>query len=112
MSTLEAEILKWIADRNPEYRSRLLAQINVAEITQREYSGAGWFVHFRIPKNEERSHMLPVDKIRLNGPSIEGPGLEAGGGCILFLKDGLLDFLEIYAFGGIFPKELQQYKLS
>lgn len=47
----------------------------------------------------------------IEGPYIESPHLEAAGGSILFLEDGRLDVLELYANGDSFPESLTEYTL-
>ena len=42
-------------------------------------------------------------------PYIESPDLEIGAGCVLFLVDGRLDTLEIFAYGNSFPEDIDEY---
>lgn len=53
------------------------------------------------------------ENIVLNGVIIESSELEVGADATLFMKDGIIDYLEIWSFDGNYPnKELKNYKLS
>jgi hypothetical protein len=72
-----------------------------ADITEISLSGAGFFVDFEIPA--EVGHVAP--------PNFEGgrvdirvEGVENGVGCILFVRDGVLSFLEGYTYGEEWPE--------
>ena len=43
---------------------------------------------------------------------LEAPGLMHGAGSALFLRDGRLHYLEIYARGGFFPEQPESYRLQ
>jgi hypothetical protein len=68
-----------------------------ATITEITLSGAGFFVDFEVA----------ADVARVTPPNFQGgvvnirvEGLENGGGCLLFVRDGVLSFLEGYTYGG------------
>ena len=102
---LERDILDWIAERVEE--PALQRQCSAVEPVLREFTGCGFFTSLRVNAEVPRSHH---DRT-LGGPCIESPELEAGGGCVLFLENGYLDCLEVYAHGDVFPERIGSYKL-
>ncbi len=104
--SLEHDILKWIAEHSADDSIR--AQCLAADIISREFTGVGCFSHLKTtsgvaPSSLNRSDVAPV---------IESPELPLGGGCVLFLKNGVLDLLEVYVFGsGNYPADIDQNEL-
>ncbi len=106
MEKLDKDILSWIADETKDVE--LSAQIELAEVSRRDYMRTGFFIYLQVPEG-----LAKVDaKIQPVCPHIEGPDLMDGAGCSLFLRDGVLHYLEIYARGGFFPESLEQYELK
>lgn len=77
-------------------------QLAVAEVADREFSGAGFFVHFRVPASSQR-----VDEGRLVIGDVyaELTGLEHEAGFLLFVSDGVLDNLECFIADDRWPAE-------
>ena len=77
-------------------------QLAVAEVADREFSGAGFFVDFRVPASSPR-----VDKGRLVIGDVyaELTGLEHDAGFLLFVTDGALDMLECFIVDDRWPSE-------
>jgi len=106
MERLEKEIISWIADRTDN--DALSAQIVSVEVTRRDYMRTGFFIYFKVPEGLE-----PVAKtLRPICPHIDSPDLMDGAGCTLFIQNGFLHYLEIYARGGFFPKTIEQFQLG
>ena len=104
---LEQDILNWFVKNNED--AAFVKQCALAVPKEREYTGCGFFLTLQIPKN------APTCSLRrgLVEPHIESESLVHGAGCILFLTEGYLDFLEVYSFGDEeFPEELNQYTLQ
>jgi hypothetical protein len=81
----------------------------VAQVKRRE-SGAGVFVEFEFGTDVERladMGSLDIDGVFATGTECEEIGF------ILFVKDGLIDYLEAYVFGNAYPSyEACDYVLS
>jgi hypothetical protein len=106
MEKLDKDILRWIADETGDVD--LATQIASAGVSRRDYMRTGFFIYLELPEGLTR-----VDaKVRPICPHIESPDLMDGAGCSLFLRDGVLHYLEIYARGGFFPESLEQYELK
>jgi len=111
---LERDVLAWIADHGGS--SVLRRQLEAVAIVGREFTGCGFFVDLSVPASLPRlgEGDLPAgtrSKGPLGGPYLDGPGLEAGGGSLLFLENGAPCLLELYAYGDTFPEDLQDYTL-
>ena len=104
--SLEGDILKWIAEHSADDSIR--AQCLSADVISREFTGVGCFTRLKTTSSVEPSLLNRSDV----APVIESPELLLGGGCVLFLKNGVLDLLEIYVFGSDdYPADIDQYEL-
>ena len=71
-----------------------------------------FFVNLAVP-SEVPTRLADRDDINPHpGPFIESPVLNGGGDTVLFIIDSLIDTLEIFAYGDIFPENLEQYTLT
>lgn len=90
----------------------LITQLDYISDSNYNYTnGGGCFITF--------SHSDDIIKYKLkgnlvlNGVTIESPELKGGADVTLFMKDGIIDYLEIWSFDGKYPNtELKIYKLS
>lgn len=103
--TLEHSILHEILKKLPELKD----QIEACHVVKKEYTGAGFYFELDVDKK-----IPAVDaKIKaINGPEIKSPQLESGAGSILFLEDGYLKTLEIFAYDNSFPEALKAFELK
>ncbi|MGI9317610.1 MAG: hypothetical protein ACR2QW_09785 [bacterium] len=106
MEQLDRDILEWIAGETGD--KALTDQIGQASVSKRDYMRTGFFVYFEVPDDVA---MLP-EGLRPICPHIQSDELLDGGGCDLFLRNGRLHYLEIYARGGFFPERLEYYELK
>ena len=106
MHKLDQEILAWISERTDS--NALKAQIAGAEVAKRDYMRTGYFIYFAVAADA-----APVEKsLHLVSPDILSAELLDGAGTSLFLRNGKIHYLEIYARGGFFPEALQDYALA
>ena len=105
MEQLDRDILDWIAMQTAD--DALHEQIRCAAVRKRDYMRTGFFTYFDVPDT------APVisGELRPVCPHIESPDLMDGAGCGLFIRNGRLHYLEIYARGGFFPESLERYEL-
>jgi len=104
---LEAAVLKWMAERlNIPH---LQEQIKVAVVTDREYTGVGFFTSLSVPSDTPSIHCSSP----ISGPVIESNEIEHGGGAIVFLDDkGHIKTLEMYANGSHFQEVITSFELK
>ncbi len=106
MDKLDQEILSWIVARTDS--NELKAQIDSANVTKRDYMRTGYFIYFDVAPEAQ-----PVDRsLSLVSPDILSSELLDGAGTTLFLRNGIIHYLEIYARGGFFPEVLKSYSLA
>lgn len=106
MEKLDRDILGWIAEHSGS--AELSAQIESAVVKRRDYTRTGFFVYF-VPN--ETAEAVPTGVSPLSA-RLNAPGLMDGAGCDLFLREGRLHYLEVYARGGFLPEPLEDYRLS
>jgi hypothetical protein len=90
---VERVLMEWLLAGDHPALAILRAQHAVAEMAERELSGVGSFTHFRVPTDAPAlpggAHAV-VDDV-----AFDLEGRETGGGAILFVRDGVLDMLEL-----------------
>ena len=88
------------------------SQIEFIRESDYEYTGSGVFIRFEHKNGIEKYRCKKNDLI-LSGVEIKSSELEIGANCTLFFLNGIIDNLEIWNFGGIYPNtELTDYKLT
>jgi hypothetical protein len=92
---LELEVLRAIATQAVEGTATLNHQIDMARVSRRENTGAGFFTTFDLQTDRTLDgQRSPIGDV---GASIEG--LSHGMGFLLWVKDGRIHELEGYAYG-------------
>jgi hypothetical protein len=105
MEILDRQILDWIASRSDN--AVLREQLLHAQVIRRDYMQTGFFIYFELPEST-----LPLQNItRPLCPDISSSLLFAGAGTALFFRNGKLHYLEIYARGGFFPENIEDFQL-
>jgi hypothetical protein len=78
----------------------LRAQLNNAEVLNRELTGVGVLVALKIPSHIPPRSLRPNDVLGA-GRFVQGrhPKLENGAGLLLFMRDGFMHVLEAATYG-------------
>jgi hypothetical protein len=87
----------------------LRRQWDAAEVTSREMSGVGCFVTIRVPASTPALKTTP--RFTLGDVVVDLPGREAAVGAVLFVDDGALAMLELFAFDGPWPDDTSGFKV-
>jgi hypothetical protein len=92
LNEMEQQVMDLLLQGDHPLLATLREQFVVADVSRREYTGAGFFTNFAIPATAPR---LPF-KRRLVFCDVYADltGLEHGAGFLLFIDDGTLNFLE------------------
>ena len=106
-TAFERNVLDWYLAKCPD--EGLRTQIRAAVVSRRDRTRVGFFLDLSVPA-EARLVGSNVSS-HLDGPFVESPALEHGGGAILVSQDGRLLFLEVFAYGDHFPEQLTDYRL-
>lgn len=106
MEQLDREVLDWIASHTGS--AALAAQLREPRVRRRDYMRTGFFLYF------EADAGLPAvaADVRPVCPHIDTAETPDGAGCSLFLRNGRLHYLEVYARGGFLPPALTAYTLE
>ena len=106
-----SDILDLLSDHDSE-GSSLRKQITFLTDISYNYTGSGLFVTFKH-SDAIFEHKLSKDLLILNGVTIKSNHLHIGAKATLFIKNGVIDYLEIWAFDGVYPEiELDNYSLT
>ena len=95
LTPMESALLQGIAacHRNPA----LTEQIERCRVAKREYSGCGFFTTLMVPEASPVVEIVGTGRI-LDGSNIKAPELSHGAASVLFLKDGRIHILEVFAY--------------
>jgi hypothetical protein len=94
---LESTVLDKLLAKPGEPFDTIRAQLANASVSQREFTGVGFFTHFAIPPDAEVRRDLTSGEL---GPlTADHPQMENGAGFILFVREGVISFLEGYSHG-------------
>lgn len=109
--SLENEAMMMLIKSDKENYSILQEQYKNATVSERRFSGSGFFTEYHV------SNEIPRIEQKEKGPlrSVYGriSGLKIGVGFLLYLSDGLIDTLECHEYDSIgFPVEITDYELS
>ncbi|TET06849.1 hypothetical protein E3J79_00620 [Candidatus Dependentiae bacterium] len=86
----------------------LRKQYEKAQIKNRKFTGVGFFTDFIVPKDVPRLPNLKSFHLGNVAGKINGTDI----GLVLFIKDGVLNFLEGYTFGDDpWPDKIINYEL-
>ena len=111
LNRLETAIVDWLVSFYQD--EALTGQLQSAHVSRREWTEVGWYVYVHVPDTT-----APVDASRLGdggwpimGPQVRSPGLTQDAGVILWGKQGIIDCIEMFAYGSKFPSELNEFEL-
>ena len=105
------DILELLLDGDKEgLKSKL--QFDYLTESDYNYTDSGLFLSFKHQNGIENYKIDKTDLI-LNGVKIESKQLTSGADAIIFFKNGLIDYLEIWSNDNNYPSyELSNYKLT
>lgn len=110
LDKLEMQVIKHLLAGENDKLTVLRAQSEVAIIKSKEYSGAGFYIHFEIP--EEAPKLKSDYSFEIDDVAAHIAGLQNGAGFTLFIKNGVINMLEGYTFGEeLWPKSVEDYEL-
>jgi hypothetical protein len=105
-----ASLLELLSDGDSD---GLLLKRQLPYLTEKEYeyTGSGLFIRFNHTKEILNFKLLTETSV-YNGVWIKSKELTEEAEAILHIKDGMIDYLEIWSFDGNYPsKELDSYEL-
>jgi hypothetical protein len=109
LTDLEIAVLDKLLAGEDSNLAILRSQLANVDVTHRENTGVGFYVHFFFPSEIER---LPNrDRIIFGDVNAEVEGLKFGAGFLLFISDGAIKMLEGYSYEEPWPTEIKKFVL-
>ena len=97
----EHKIISVLLEGNHPVLQILRQQLKYIKRIHRKNTGAGYYVEFDI---QECPQILHKANFEIDDVFIRLQGQDEDAGCVLFIREGLLSFLEIYLYLDDFPK--------
>jgi len=97
LAPTEVAVLSLLLDRPGELYASVRQQLSCASVSDRDLTGAGFYRKFTVPPSAAFRRDLPP--VELSGVYAEHPDLECGAGFLLFIRDGVVSFLEGFVYG-------------
>ncbi|MER2514032.1 MAG: hypothetical protein ABTQ25_16730 [Nitrosomonas ureae] len=108
---LESAVINWFI---LFYRDEALSgQLRGARVIERKWTEVGWYVELHV---QESAGPVQADGLGYGGWPIEGPQIRSSAiphdaGVLLWGEQGIVDCIEMFAYAGEFPIELDQFEL-
>jgi len=110
LTVLEREVLeKLLAGNDPDLEI-LRDQIPKSVISAREFTGTGFFANFHVMPNVVR--LLKRELLTIGDVSASILGTKHGAGFILYIDNGILDYLEGFTFDEDWPDRVEKFELA
>ena len=109
LERLERAVLSKTFDGAHPALAILREQWAQATIVKRELTGVGAYSTFRVASSAPR---LPLAKAAFGDVIVQTPTVRQGIGTVLFIRDGWLDFLEMFTYDEPWPQTLGELTLS
>ena len=106
---LEQQLMTLLLKGDHPILAILRQQYTVAKIASREFTGVGFFLNFDVPQDIP---LVDPPNFEAGHISIDLENLPNGAGCILFVREGKLDFLECYTYTDNWPDHIMIKSLS
>ena len=103
LTELERSVLTNMLNHPGEPFASVSAQLAHATISKRERTGVGFYTNFALPP----AARIPPDlaNTELGGVGARHPELSCGAGFILFVRDGVVSFLEGFTYDDPWPPD-------
>ena len=110
LNPFEREVMEKLLDGNHPVLAALRSQLGFCEVSNREFTGHGFFTNLRVERSVEPA---PVPRSRIQVRDVGGKieGLKYGAGFVLFVTDGYLDLLEGFSYEEPWPPVISKYSL-
>lgn len=98
---LEKAVLDLLLDRPGELFENIRRQLSLATVSERKFTGVGFFTNLVIPSDAPVKRDLP--NMEIGDVGAEFPNVKHGAGFLLFIRDGVVSWLEGYTYGENWP---------
>ena len=109
LTDLEREALEMLLAGDDFQLEILRRQLAKAVVSSREFTGVCFFTHFQVPSEIPR--LSKRERITLDDIAVDIQGLQYGASIILFVDDGVLNFLEGVTPVEPWPDKIKNFKI-
>jgi hypothetical protein len=109
LTPLEKEVLDMLLDKSEEPYATIKQQLSQAVVTKREFTGVGFYTHFKVPTGQSIRYDLP--DMTIGDVGAELSNLLHGAGFLLFIRHGIVEILEGYTYDEPWPTKIDQFKV-
>ena len=107
---LELTVMKLLLAGDDDVLVGLRRQFETSTVTNREFTGVGFFTTFGVPVSVPK--VAEGKSFKFGDVNASVAGLQHGAGFLLFVKDGVLKMLEGYSYDEPWPKQITTFELS
>ena len=100
LTRLERAVLDMLLAGDHQTLVALRSQLAIAEIRERDLTGHGFYTDFAFPATKDVQPVTPRKLVLGDVWASTGTGLPDGAGFLLFVDEGVLNFLEGFTYGG------------
>jgi len=109
LTPLEKAVLDMMLDEPGDPFETVRQQLAHATIAERKFTGVGFFTHLVVPADAPvRRDLLSTE---IKGVGANFPGVQHGAGFILFIRKGVVSFLEGYTYDEPWPEKTDDFRL-
>ena len=110
LTNFENRIMKMLLDGDHPLLENLRHQFEQCRVSSRKFTGVGFFTDFEVDARLAYGKInLELSDIHINNVV----GIRYGIGIVLFIREGVLSFLEGYTYDPeSYPENISQYDLS
>jgi len=108
-TTLERQVMQLLLEGDDRMLSVLREQFSQATLHSREMTGVGFLTSFRLPPGVPR---VQPESFEFGDVDADIEGLKYGAGFVLFIRNGVIDWLEGYCYGENWPEATEHFVLK
>jgi hypothetical protein len=110
LTPLEREVMEMLLRGDDAVLRVLRDQLKASRVTGREFTGTGFYTTFAVPDCVAR--VQGNKSFNFGDVTAEIDGLQSGAGFVLFVKNGVIDFLEGYSYDEQWPLRVERFTLA
>ena len=108
LTPFEREVIETILRLDHPVMDALRAQLAVCGVVDREFTGHGFFTTVVVPPDAAPASVTRY-QLRLGEVGATLDGLDNGAGFVLWIKTGIIDCLEGFAYDQPWPDRIENY---
>lgn len=110
LTLLEREVVKLLLEGDDPVLDVLRKQTRFLSAAKREYTGHGFFTHFRVPENAPR--LADTVSFKVGDVEASMDGLQYGAGFLLYVERGMVSLLEGYSYEEPWPAKVKRFTVG